>query len=1056
MKGKFRLLASIAAVGAAVTTMLALSTTSGEKLQTSLIQQRALPSGQKSQTKQFSASEQGTPYWTIAQSYYHDGSLDPENGDQRQFGTRVEINGDKATVYGLVDLYFDEVDQEYSVEGTYDNRANTITIEGTGYDSDKPVSSFIKLADMYSLTKLETYTIVLFAGDMYGQQLETIDRLVFNVSDDLSTITAQTGFGAYAFDANGNPMAFYDYYQPGVKMTKATPDSGLAVSTETLDFNGLFVTPGMTVKQTFFVYNRSSVEASFNLSSSAAELVPSMAQGTLVPCSYTPVEVTLSPSAAGAFNGSLTLTSSALAEPIVLTADIDVWERPNYDLITKEGSAPIDFDMSPVFPFIITEYDGHVAAKSTNNGKGDGIESYFVCKLNVPDGQTGLFFWKAEQLTSQPNTLLVMLDGEVIKDDYYVQTSDPVDMSGIVALPEGEHEVVFCQYIMLDWSAYGDISEGYVWDLDFQLMDTQDNLAYLEQDIADFGKTYYDGLSVKMEKTVTLLNVGTAPLKVTEVRGSGNFSGKVPSDSTPQGGEIWVPLTWTASAVGNDAADVVIVTNAGEFTVHCKGLGEALPYNYSQFVTEGQIAFNTDVKWPFKISDNGNYLYNSSSKADIDGITESWIEAIFDVPEGQIGMISWDAINDSEDLFVFMNQPSLISGTRINIDDQIEEMIGGQGVRCGSANIFTPDQLSFKEGRHVVRFTYKKTSNEERFVFGEDRFKLFEIGLKLENVEDHKGVLTSTSIEYSNEVFVGTAGHYPVSLINYTSTPAQLISTECDGPFSAEVVGSANGNLSLMIEFVPKNWGEYQNDLVLKTNIGDYTISCKGKAKESSLGTALFYESFEYDFGPYWVMKDANNDDNTWDRLSPYVEAFQYQGLAPYDGSEGLLLKGYDPNEYQYYDTDDYASTPKITIPEDGITTLRFMAATHTYMLESLDIMAGEGDDAAQYEVVKTFAFSSPTDWQAYQADLSSFAGKTIRIAFRANEVGDYIALDDILVATTGTTGISTVNADKEIVAVEYYSISGKRLDQPANGVNVVVTRYSDGSTRTEKRMIKD
>lgn len=350
MKGKKLILTSLLALGMAGTAMWALSSPKGDLIESNQILQRTVPAIVNSQTFATRATEESNLYWTVAQSYYQDGIIDPDNGEWRQYGTRIEIDGDKATIYGLVDLYFDEVDKEYPVEGKYDDRTGTITIEGTQYDSEKPVSSFLKLADMYSLSTNEDYSLVLFAGDMYGQQLATIESFVFKVSDDLSSLTSQTGFGAYAFNSSGEPMAFYDYYQPGVRMAKSTPTSGLGVSSDSLDFNGLFVAANIPVKQTLYIYNRSSEESTFSIISSSDQLSSSVSEGTIAACSSRAIEITLTPKAPGRFEGSLTINSPSITEPIVVTVDLDVWEQPDYLKITKADSAPIVFGMSPIFP----------------------------------------------------------------------------------------------------------------------------------------------------------------------------------------------------------------------------------------------------------------------------------------------------------------------------------------------------------------------------------------------------------------------------------------------------------------------------------------------------------------------------------------------------------------------------------------------------------------------------------------------------------------------------------------------------------------------------------
>ncbi len=52
------------------------------------------------------------------------------------------------------------------------------------------------------------------------------------------------------------------------------------------------------------------------------------------------------------------------------------------------------------------------------------------------------------------------------------------------------------------------------------------------------------------------------------------------------------------------------------------------------------------------------------------------------------------------------------------------------------------------------------------------------------------------------------------------------------------------------------------------------------------------------------------------------------------------------------------------------------------------------------------------------------------------------------------TNGVSDITADEaaEVIATEYYDLSGRRLQAPAeSGITIVATRYSDGSRRTAK-----
>ena len=48
-------------------------------------------------------------------------------------------------------------------------------------------------------------------------------------------------------------------------------------------------------------------------------------------------------------------------------------------------------------------------------------------------------------------------------------------------------------------------------------------------------------------------------------------------------------------------------------------------------------------------------------------------------------------------------------------------------------------------------------------------------------------------------------------------------------------------------------------------------------------------------------------------------------------------------------------------------------------------------------------------------------------------------------------TAVEELSANKTVANVAYYNMAGQQSAQPVNGVNIVVTTYSDGSTTTAK-----
>ena len=66
------------------------------------------------------------------------------------------------------------------------------------------------------------------------------------------------------------------------------------------------------------------------------------------------------------------------------------------------------------------------------------------------------------------------------------------------------------------------------------------------------------------------------------------------------------------------------------------------------------------------------------------------------------------------------------------------------------------------------------------------------------------------------------------------------------------------------------------------------------------------------------------------------------------------------------------------------------------------------------------------------------------------------VAFDDIykdvdVVVKKDVTAVNEINSTKTVAGVTYYNLAGQQSAQPVNGVNIVVTTYTDGSTTTAK-----
>ena len=60
-------------------------------------------------------------------------------------------------------------------------------------------------------------------------------------------------------------------------------------------------------------------------------------------------------------------------------------------------------------------------------------------------------------------------------------------------------------------------------------------------------------------------------------------------------------------------------------------------------------------------------------------------------------------------------------------------------------------------------------------------------------------------------------------------------------------------------------------------------------------------------------------------------------------------------------------------------------------------------------------------------------------------------AASSLYLLVKAPTAVNEVTAEKEIVSVQYVNTSGMSSNQPFEGVNIVITKYADGTTSTTK-----
>ena len=119
---------------------------------------------------------------------------------------------------------------------------------------------------------------------------------------------------------------------------------------------------------------------------------------------------------------------------------------------------------------------------------------------------------------------------------------------------------------------------------------------------------------------------------------------------------------------------------------------------------------------------------------------------------------------------------------------------------------------------------------------------------------------------------------------------------------------------------------------------------------------------------------------------------------------------------------------------------------------------AYESEDWGEENLINYLKQDNPYDpyWDQYGIDEAQWNAKpdTWYIAFSIgkNANGEWGPLASVEFKTPGTTGINEVADGKQVAGVRYYNLAGQEMTE-ANGLTIVVTTYTDGTTSTKKVM---
>lgn len=1001
-------------------------------------------------------------YFTAAQTYMKNYSFTYDGGDIKIYDIGIAVDGTKVTFKNLFNLYDPDntyyVNTEYPVEGVYDPQQKTITIPAS--------TNFANATVVGILGGAYVGTLICGTVDEEGT-LSPQTELVFNVEGDFEAITTDQSFGVAQYTANGSQS--YGQYVTYRSFRAVLPKAGsqLVAFNSSFDFGTTF--PNTPIDRSVTLINMGADAADFvtTVESDGESFTSADGMGSVGGQDTASVTFRFSAAEPGEYEGIAMIeyeNAAGSAEPILMQLGGVVEPFPDYSGIVKGGD--FEFSTGVDYPFAMqTLDDGTAVAQSMTHGDGNA-SSWLNVKFTVPDGQVGRFSWKGKSFNTG---YWYSNAGGMFVDDmntaYASYTDAEATIDGEVELAPGEHNVKF-QYDSYYYSGIDD-NHLYVYDLCLDSSPADANVAELVTPTVDFGNFIVEGNTVEGQAEITLLNKGLAPLTVNAV-GCDNeaFTVLRPSGSAEILKQLAVQVAFRADKAGTYEGKATLETSAGNFEVTLKALVRDMP-DFSKIVAEGadSMTFTTNSQSPFIVE--GDMAYNASSQQPDYTANTAWLQVNFSVPSGKVGYLSWDGhsygtpgTSYSGDYSMFEISHPMNSGTTNAFGDTD----AGSEAVFGSSDTWR-SFLTCIPGDHYIKFSFYQCG--DTVFHGKDRLELSNLRLHVIDFEEHSAELLDTEVVFDS-TYVGNQRYTVarVRLHNTGSLDLVVNSIEGNAPFYGITPTSAaafDKELEVELWFYPSEPGDFEGQLTIKTNAGDFVVDCKGVARSSD-GLLLIGDIEDQAYG--WSYYDADLDGECWNL-----------GYNPFAGYYPEWCHGGNDcigsASYSFYngdiEPDNWLFSPAITIPADGAV-MRWYAGSHSSHRpsETYSVYVATPEQVADAGslgsltplLTQTLDTLDASVWRENVVDLGDYAGQTVNICFRHhNCMGQYVLkLDDIFVFTRDgwASGIKpAASPTAKPVAQEIYNAAGVRVATLARGLNIVKVYYDDGTVRTNKILRK-
>lgn len=1023
-------------------------------------QDAAQPARPKRPTMKAESTIDTISYFTAAQSYYAGYSFNADGGDVKTYHVGVAVNGNQVTFKNFFNLYNPNSyapNVEYDMTGTYDATAKTITIPAS--------TSFANATVVGDL--MNYYKGTLIAGQISEEGKITPDEnLVLYVDGDFDRIYSKgqvIGVAMWSPDGSTNyGVSSSSALLKEISINLPKEGSDLLLFQKSLNFGSTYSSTPITRTATIVNVGNEACDYAMDISSDPEDAFTTNAlSGTIEGQGRKDITFTFTTSTIGDAEGLASIESESNDNPFNIQLTGTILPPPDFSPIVLRGN--FDFGADLNYPFSLSEIEGKQVACSYSLQRAR-TSSTLDATFTIPEGKLGKVSWKGVYEGSAYYAGGIMVDD--FSSAYKIYNTTYEDASETIEFAPGKHTIRFqydC-YSNVQDATVAESSRYYIWDLALDLTDLQDNAAILKDSLADIGFSVIsnDGKATGTDNIV-ITNKGKNDLKLISVASDNQeFGASTKIEPVATMKDLVIPVTLSTTTPGDKTANLTIKTSAGTFKATAKAIVFA-QQDFSKVVSEGfeYMTVENDPHLPYII--DGDSAYNANASYNDETAGTSKITFNFSIPEGKLGIVSWDGY--TFDQGSYNGDFGILEINTPRIFYTLSKFATGDASSKSYAEVRENDPtfLNFVPGDHAISFEYSR--NGDGMKTGKSMFSFKNFKLHVIDFKEHSAELQEDKVCFK-PCHVGTNRWTTatVTLKNIGSADLVIDSIIGAGPFSGgEVKETAKfGNsLSVSLFFFPHEEGDFSDNIIIRTNAGDFKVACTGKTLSNK---GLIYNGDLEDQCYGWSAYDADGDGNTW--TTAYMlfgGALTEEGYSRYCHSGSNLLGSASKSSMgDALTPDNWAISPAITIPEEGGVLSYYVAALDPkHCAENYTVYVSETADYsridAEGEVLYDGLYELPEEydfipWAHYEYNLDQYKGKTIYIAFRHHECsGQYLLIiDDINVYQHGyepsssIDGVSTKDGSNKVRTI--YSLDGQQRDKLQRGVNVV--RMGDGSTR--------